>query len=260
MFYDSPTMLKQNLLRTISNMQEVSQLFVKQPEKDFSRKRKISFADTIRFLLSMNGNTVPKEWMDYWDFYPDMPSVSAFSQQRQKLLPDAMDFLFHTFTDSFSTLSTYRGFRLIACDGSDLAIACNPKDKETHRRHNSIERGEKGYNQLHLNALYDLKNRIYIDAVIQPGRHPNEAQALIEMLKRSKVQEPVLLIADRGYESYNIMANAQEKGWKFLIRAKDLGSRGILTHLPIPEDGTFDCTLSLILTRKQTKEIKKPAP
>ena len=256
MFYDSPTMLKQNLLRTISNMQEVSQLFVKQPEKDFSRKRKISFADTIRFLLSMNGNTVPKEWMDYWDFYPDMPSVSAFSQQRQKLLPDAMDFLFHTFTDSFSTLSTYRGFRLIACDGSDLAIACNPKDKETHRRHNSIERGEKGYNQLHLNALYDLKNRIYIDAVIQPGRHPNEAQALIEMLKRSKVQEPVLLIADRGYESYNIMANAQEKGWKFLIRAKDLGSRGILTHLPIPEDGTFDCTLSLILTRKQTKEIK----
>ena len=152
MFYDSPTMLKQNLLRTISNMQEVSQLFVKQPEKDFSRKRKISFADTIRFLLSMNGNTVPKEWMDYWDFYPDMPSVSAFSQQRQKLLPDAMDFLFHTFTDSFSTLSTYRGFRLIACDGSDLAIACNPKDKETHRRHNSIERGEKGYNQLHLNA------------------------------------------------------------------------------------------------------------
>ncbi|MFR6172512.1 MAG: hypothetical protein ACLUJN_13545 [Blautia sp.] len=81
MFYDSPTMLKQNLLRTISNMQEVSQLFVKQPEKDFSRKRKISFADTIRFLLSMNGNTVPKEWMDYWDFYPDMPSVSAFSQR-----------------------------------------------------------------------------------------------------------------------------------------------------------------------------------
>ena len=47
-----------------------------------------------------------------------------------------------------------------------------------------------------------------------------------------------------------------EKGWKFLIRVKDLGSRGILTHLPIPDSGTFDCTLSLILTRKQTKEIK----
>ena len=35
MFYDSPTMLKQNLLRTISNMQEVSQLFVSSPKKTF---------------------------------------------------------------------------------------------------------------------------------------------------------------------------------------------------------------------------------
>lgn len=256
MSHESPSVLKRNLLHIISDMQEVSQLFVRQPDKDFSRKRRISFSDTIRFLLSMNGNTVRKEWLDYWNFHPDMPSVSAFSQQRQKLLPDAMDFLFHSFTESFSLVDTYRGFRLIACDGSDLAIAHNPNDKDTHRRHNSIERNEKGYNQLHLNALYDLKNRIYVDAVIQPGRHPNEAQALVEMTKRSRIQEQVLLIADRGYESYNILANAQEKGWKFLIRAKDLGSRGILTHLPIPEDGTFDCTISLILTRKQTKEIK----
>ena len=75
-------------------------------------------------------------------------------------------------------------------------------------------------------------------------------------MERSKIQELVLLIADRGYESYNILAHAQEKGWKFLIRTKDLGSRGILTHLPIPDSGTFDGTLSLILTRKQTKDIK----
>lgn len=119
-----------------------------------------------------------------------------------------------------------------------------------------MERNEKGYNQLHLNAMYDLKNRIYTDVIIQPGRCPNETGALIDMMRRSQIQEQVLLIADRGYESYNILAHAQEKGWKFLIRAKDLGSRGILTHLPIPDHGTFDCTLSLLLTRKQTKEIK----
>lgn len=254
---NSPIDLKNQLLSVISQMQSVSHLFVKQPGKDFSRKRKISFSDTIQFLLSMGGNTIRKEWFDFWDFSPDMASVPAFCQQRQKLLPETMDFLFHSFNDSFSSLETYRGFRLLACDGSDLAIAYNPDDKDTYRRHNSLERHEKGYNQLHLNALYDLKNRIYTDAVIQPGRSPNETKALIDMMNRSKIQEPILLIADRGYESYNILAHAQEKGWKFLIRAKDLGSRGILTHLPIPDSGTFDCTLSLILTRKQTKEIKK---
>lgn len=256
MIHESPVTLKKNLLSIIADMQSAAQLFVKQPEKDFSRKRKISFSDMICFLLSMNGNTVRREWMEYWNFSTDMASVAAFSQQRQKLLPDSIDFLFHSFNDSFTSLDTYRGYRLIACDGSDLAIAHNPKDTSTHRRHNSLERNEKGYNQLHLNALYDLKNRIYTDAIIQPGRYPNETEALIDMMRRSKIQKPVLLIADRGYESYNILAHAQEKGWKFLIRAKDLGSRGILTHLPIPDQGAFDCTLSLILTRKQTKEIK----
>lgn len=256
MNHESPSDLKQTLLSIISEMQSVSSLFVKQPGKDFSRNRKLSFSDTIQFLLSMKGNTVRKEWFDFWQFSPEMASVPAFCQQRQKLLPEAMEFLFHSFNDSFSTPDTYRGLRLLACDGSDLAIARNPNDKDTYRRHNSLERNQKGYNQLHLNALYDLKNRIYVDAIIQPGRSPNEAKALIDMVKRSQFREPVLLIADRGYESYNILAHVQEKGWKFLIRVKDLGSRGIITHLPIPDSGTFDCTVSLTLTKKQTKEIK----
>ena len=102
----------------------------------------------------MGGNTIRKEWFDFWDFSPDMASVPAFCQQRQKLLPETMDFLFHSFNDSFSSLETYRGFRLLACDKSDLAIAYTPDDKDTYRRHNSLERHEKGYNQLHLNALY----------------------------------------------------------------------------------------------------------
>ena len=169
MTYESPQVLKKKLNSIISEMQANSHLFVKQPGKDFSRNRKVSFSDTIQFLLSMNGNTVRKEWMTFWDFRPDMASVPAFSQQRQKLLPDSMEYLFRSFTDSFTVMDKYRGYRLIACDGSDLAIAHNPKDKDTHRRHNSIERNEKGYNQLHLNALYDLKNRIYTDVIIQPG-------------------------------------------------------------------------------------------
>lgn len=78
------------------------------------------------------------------EFSPDMASVAAFSQQRQKLLTDSMDFLFHSFNDSFASLDTYRGYRLIACDGSDLAIAHNPKDAATHRRHNTLNVMKKG--------------------------------------------------------------------------------------------------------------------
>lgn len=62
-----------------------------------------------------------------------------------------------------------------------------------------------------MNAIYDLQNRIYTDVIIQPGRYPNEMGALLDMIKRSKIKEPGLLIADRGYESYNLLAHMPEK-------------------------------------------------
>jgi len=256
MAQQSPKHLKKTLFHMISEMKASSDLFVKDPGKHFSRNRKLTFSHMIKFLLSMAGGSVQKELLDYFNYRSDSVSSSAFSQQRAKLLPEAVDFLFHSFTDSFANLHTYRNYRLVACDGSDLAITYNPKDEMTHRRHNSLEKKEKGYNQLHLNALYDLVNHIYLDAIVQPGRYPNEAQALIDMMKRSPLNDKTILIGDRGYESYNIFAHAEEKGWKYLIRIKDMGSRGILTNLPYPETDEFDFCHTLILTKKQTKEIK----
>jgi len=37
----------------------------------------------------------------------------------------------------------------------------------------------KGYNLLHLNAMYDLSSRVYVDAIVQPGKKENEVQALM---------------------------------------------------------------------------------
>ena len=85
---------------------------------------------------------------------------------------------------------------LFGKDGSALAIAHNPNDKKAHRRHNSLECNEKGYNQLHSYALYDLQNRIYVDMIIKPGRFPNEAKALLDMMEHSNIQERVLQTVD----------------------------------------------------------------
>jgi len=64
------------------------------------------------------------------------------------------------------------------------------------------------------------------------------------------------VIADRGYESYNNMAHLQEKGWKFLIRIKD-GNTGIKSSLDLPETADFDVSVQLLITHKNTKEIKE---
>ena len=64
-------------------------------------------------------------------------------------------------------------------------------------------------------------------------------------------------MADRGYESYNIFAHAEKKGWNYLIGVKDKGSRGMVSGYQLPKQETFDISVSTVLTRKQTNEVKK---
>ena len=65
----------------------------------------------------------------------------------------------------------------------------------------------------------------------------------------------VLLLADRGYESYNVLAHIQEKGWKFLFRIKN-GNGGIVSGLDLPNESIFDVPFTLNLTSKQSNEVK----
>lgn len=137
-------------------------------------------------------------------------------------------------------------------DGSDIHIATNPQDTSSFYPGSN---GHKPYNLLHLNALYDLEHNIYVDSITQKALDHDEHKALVEMVDRSAIKQAVV-IADRGYESYNNMAHIQEKGWKFLIRIRD-EEHGIKSGFHLPECDTFDIPIELSLTRKQTKEMKK---
>ena len=142
---------------------------------------------------------------------------------------------------------------MLAVDGSDLCIAHNPKDTENYLQ---TSENAKGYNLLHLNTMYDLCNRVYVDAIVQAGKKENEYKALTDMVDRSKITGKAIVTADRGYESYNVFTHIEQKGWNYVIRVKDKGSNGIVSGLSLPNEETFDKEYSLLLTRRQTKEIK----
>lgn len=248
------TEVKQKLLSIMEEMDSYHWLFVKNPEKDFSRKKKWSFEEIMKFMLTMEGKSMKDELLEYFDFADRTPSHSSFHQRRGQILPEAFEFLFHKFTDSFQDHYTdYKGYRLIACDGSDICIARNPKDQTTFFQ--SPPNG-KGFNQLHLNALYDLCNRVYVDAIIQPAREEDERRAMCDFIDRYQ-GAPAIFIADRGYENYNIFAHAQEHGMYYLIRVKDIHSTGILRSMALPDTSEFDVLRTITLTRKQTKEVKE---
>jgi hypothetical protein len=75
------------------------------------------------------------------------------------------------------------------------------------------------------------------------------------MVDRSNIPK-ALIIADRGYESYNLMAHIQEKGWKYLIRVKDIHSSGIAAGLDLPDTEEFDLYCPVLLTRRNNSKTK----
>ena len=245
--------VKIKLLESIKSLESLKRMYVKHTDEDFSRTRKLTFDTMIKLILEMGGKALGYELRHYFSFALDAPTASAFIQRRNLISPDAFLYLFHAFNFSVPSEKLFEGYRLVACDGTDLNIARNPNDKENYFQSNL---GEKGFNLLHLNALYDLCSKRYLDVLIQPGHKENESHAICQMADRFPYSGKALFIADRGYESYNAFAHIERKGLNYLIRVKDKDSNGILGAIPLPETDTFDIGIHKCLTRKQTNEIK----
>ena len=246
-----PKHINNTLRSVIREMAKHPEDFCRCPEKDFTRNRKLPFEKLLTLLVKMGGHSLRDEMLDCLDFKATPATVSALVQQRCKLLPEALEYLFREFTDRCHKPKLYKGYRLLAVDGSDLQFTANPNDPLSYF---PGVNGQKPYSFLHLNALYDLNSNLYLDAVVQKRRAANENAALVSMVDRSEISGPVILTADRGYESYNTLEHIRKKGWHFLIRLRE--SKGIISSLSLPE-GDFDMPVQLFLTRKQTKKLKE---
>ncbi len=211
--------IKEKLNTVLTEMHESPRLFVNKPEKDFTRKRKLDFKEMLNILLSMGGNSLKLELMKYFSYNIETATSSAFVQQREKILPGALEFLFHRFTSSSVSPIYYDGYRMLAVDDSDLC------------------------------------SRVYVDAIVQPGRKENEYKALTDMVDRSDIKEETILLADRGYESFNVFEHISKKGWNYVIRVKDISSNGVASGLLLPNKKEFDIKCSILLTRRKTNEI-----
>ena len=242
--------LKCSFDKCVTDLDTIRYLYCRNPGIVFSRNRKISFRDYVLAMIQMQSKSLPSEVLDYFGHTVDAPTKSAFIQQRDKFLPEGWDYLFHSFVTECRSFNTilHQGYRLLATDGSDVNISRNPEDEETF-----IHEGECGYNAIHVNALYDILNHTYTDFLVQGKKKLHERQALNSMIDRYDDPVPAILMADRGYESFNVFAHLIWKAMKFVIRMKDISSNGILGAYDLP-DGEFDERIETTLTRRHTKE------
>ena len=250
----TPAIAKRKLDTAISAISGASWLYSKDPDSDFTRERKLPVDTLLRLLLKFSGKSLQSELSAYYlpleRTYQTVPTKSAFTQQRQKLLWEGCYSLFRSFTDSLPYLKLFDGYRLLACDGSTVQIPRNENETDF-----SVKAREdcRSFNQLHINGLFDVLNRIYADAVVDPGWCRRESAALITMVNHLDHPESAIILADRGYEGYNTIAHLIESMANFVIRAKDLDSNGFLHTLHLPPDGELDIDVSKILTNSRAQ-------
>lgn len=195
--------------------------------------------------------------MNFYDHTEYTPTVSALTQQRDKISLTYFPEILKRFNCQYPGKIKYKDYRLLACDGSDINIFRNPNDPASYYR-NSLN--DKGFNELHIDALYDLCNRTYQTPHVVGRHEQNEQRALVNFMKAYTAEDKCIFIADRNYESWNILANAQHSNLKYVIRAKDITSNGILHTFHINQAvGETDMELSINLTRlKRCIDKKQP--
>lgn len=216
--------VKQFLKDDILDLSAEPKRWSKNAKTDFTRKRKLPLETLLLFLISKENDTTGWELKKFFDMKSkDVPSVSAFYQQRQKLKESVFPTLLKMFNSHFSP-GMYRNLAVFACDGTEYAIFRNPEDRHSFTVPTNNPSSTRGFNAIHATYLYSPLSMCYQDVVIQPNREKNEFRAICELIDRfepPKGADNGLFIADRGFFSFNSVAHFQEKNLFFLIRVRN---------------------------------------
>lgn len=251
----SPTTINNLLNKTISEAESTIEKFVYNPGADMTRHRKCTFESTIKATLCFAMNRTNTELINYFGLDDrKLPSKSAFTQQRRKLNPELFPFLFETFNKKIPCKKRFKGYRLIAADGSDINL---PKDcNDTVYRIDYPNKHSDGcYYQLHLNALFDICEKRYTSLLIQPSPEQNEYKAFQQMVLEPQYDDKSIFIADRGYPSLDTLAFMIENHRHFIFRATSPSTQTSMLRNIIPEDTELDRVIEIGVSRN-SKYIK----
>lgn len=248
--------LRKKLFNVIDAVCAQREKYFTSSKKDFTRRGKFEPQDIFKSLLLMESKSLSHELLPYFDYKKESPTPSAFVQARAKIKPEGFEAIFDGFvskTTDNNEKYLHKGYRVFAVDGSDSHVPDNPDDLDSYFPNPN----GRQYNLFHINVMYDLLRHTYTDVLIQKRRTANERAAFIDMIEKHRNDDiSIIFTADRGYECYNDMAHITECGHKFVIRVKDIDSRGIAADLGLP-DTYFDKCMTLKLTRRKTRETRQ---
>jgi len=227
----------------------------------FSRKRKLSFSNTIYFICSALRKSIATEISDFIEdhTYLNFPHISkqAFSKARQNISTEAFKELCRLFVDSFykstKTLKKWNGFNILAVDGTSLQV---PDTAECGEYSGLSSNQNKTRTAIaSASALYDVLNDIIVDAKIIKYRTSERelAKQHIESIGDKISLKNSIVIFDRGYPSYDMFDYLNSKSLYFLMR---VSSSFKLAQSTESDDSTIEYKLNGEIKKVRVLKIK----
>ncbi len=93
--------------------------------------RKLDFKEDMKILLSCGVSSMKKELYEYFNYDIDTVSLPGFIRSGAKIDESAFMELMDRMNKAYPCNKKYKGYRLLAIDGSDLVIE---KDEIEHQR------------------------------------------------------------------------------------------------------------------------------
>lgn len=192
------------------------------------RRRKMPIEDLVYSMINRKGLTLKLELRNYMKTtHPGVEiSKPGYLKQRMKLNPDAFKYLYQSHNKNFYQDPeiepyTYKGYLVLAADGSDINI---PTTAETVEKYGSASvRGGKPCAQIGLGCIYDVLNRFVLDSSINQVKF-DEMRVAQEQLSNIKEtignRYPYVIIMDRGYPSTPAFLKFIDDGIFFVARLK----------------------------------------
>jgi hypothetical protein len=188
-------------------------------DKDFTRKRKLTFPKIILFMLNSIKKSLQKELTEFFLNFSNEKHItnSAYSQSRMKLNHTAFIELNDGIIKEFYTdniFDLWKGFRLLAIDGSRIQLPLSLEIIEDFGF--AQNQGVIPVPMAQASSCYDLLNNIIINSEID-RYETSEYNLALKHLQKYQYEKD-LLIYDRYYDGMWFMFYHILKKKDFIIR------------------------------------------
>jgi hypothetical protein len=191
----------------------------------FTRTRKMPLHDLLLSILYRHGTTLSMELRRFAELIESKDQISkpGYLKQRMKLNPAAIKMLCDHHSESLyrdEEMLNLNGYLLLAADGSNINI---PTTDETLDRYGtSSKKGAKRQSALGLSCLYDLLNKVVLDATINRVKFSEREQAEAHIASVSRIigDRNTIITLDRNYPGANLFIKWIDDNQKFVMRLK----------------------------------------